>query len=388
MVLGALLHLGVPETVVTEALASLGVPELQISSRLVRRQGLVACAVSGPTEGPLTPCRSWRDIESILRCGALAPAVLSLALRIFERLARAEAAIHGTSVAEVHFHEVGGLDAIADIVGAAAAITWLDPRSVSASALPLGSGAVETAHGILPVPAPATVELLRGVPVVPGPEGSGELTTPTGAVLITTLADSYGPPPAMRLLAQGFGAGSRELPGRPNVLRVLAGHPIEGLEPGEDATASPPAWIEASANIDDMNPELGPWVLERLLSLGARDAWLEPIVMKKGRAALKLGFLCLREDLERLAACLLEESTTLGLRFHSVDRIELAHHSVTVSTPHGEVRVKLGGDPSHPTTMAPEHEDCRLVAEVAGIPLKQVYHEAIHAFLARRHSGR
>lgn len=380
MTLGALFHLGVPERVVTEALAALGLPGLGIRARLVRRGGLAACAVSGPTEGPHEPGRTWRDIDALLQGGKLPVGVLELAHRIFERLARAEAAVHGVPVAEVHFHEVGGLDAIADVVGVAAAMTWLHPRSVSASALPLGSGTVQTAHGLLPLPAPATVELLRGAPTFPGPAGAGELTTPTGAVLITTLADRFGPPPALRLRGQGFGAGSRERPGLPNALRVLAGEPLDQAPPAEAACGGPTRWVEGFANIDDMNPELGPWILERLLAAGARDAWMEPIVMKKGRAAVKIGFLSLREDVERLAACLLEESTTLGLRFHPVERIELGRHLVTVSTPHGEVRVKLGGDPASPTTVAPEHEDCRRLATQSGIPLKQVYQEALLAF--------
>jgi hypothetical protein len=280
----------------------------------------------------------------------------------------------------VHFHEVGGLDAIADIVGVAAAVVWLAPASVSASALPLGSGTVQTRHGLLPVPAPATVELLTGVPTTPGPEGAGELTTPTGAALLTTLSDRFGAAPALRLRGQGFGAGSREVPGRPNVLRVLAGERLE--EAAAEALTPPvePGWVEGYANIDDMNPELGPWVVERLLAAGARDAWLEPIVMKKGRAAVKVGFLGRRQELDALTTCLLAESTTLGVRFFAVERAELARRQVTVHTPHGEVRVKVGGELSAPGNVAPEHEDCRRVAAETGVPLKQVYREALVAF--------
>ncbi len=373
MTLAALLDLGVPEAVVIDALQGLGVPGVTVTVERVSRGGLSALRVHGPTEGPEEPHRHWHDIRERLQAAALATPVRDLALAIFTRLAVAEARVHGVGVDHVHFHEVGGLDAFADIVGIAAAITHLAPASITASPLPLGDGTVQTQHGVLPVPAPATVALLEGVPVRPGPEGAGELVTPTGAAVIRTLANHFGVAPPMQLQGQGFGAGSREIPGRPNVLRVLRGTRIE-------APAETGAWVEGFANLDDMNPEIGPWVLERLLEAGARDAWLEPVVMKKGRAGVKLGFLCLRADTDALCDVLLRESTTLGVRYHAVQRAELPRRRVTVDTAVGPIRVKVGGDPGAPDNVAPEHEDCRRAAAETGRPLKQVYQLALVAF--------
>ena len=373
MTLAALLDLGAPQDVVDAALAALDVPGLAVRVERVTRGGIAATRVHGPEEAPDEPARHFADIRRILEAPALDAAVRDRALRVFTRLAGAEARVHGTDVDHVHFHEVGGLDAIADIVGGCAAVIALGPASISASPLPLGDGTVKTRHGVLPVPAPATAVLLEGVPTVPGPSGAGELVTPTGAALITTLAETFGAPPALVLGGQGFGAGSREIPGLPNVLRVLRGEPQASAHDG-------PCWVEGFANVDDMNPEVGPWVLERLLEAGARDAWIEPVVMKKGRAAVKVGFLCRAGDTDEIARVLMRESTTLGVRYHAVERAELPRRRVTVRTPVGEVRVKLGGDPAQPDNVAPEHEDCRRLAAETGTPLKRVYRLALVAY--------
>jgi hypothetical protein len=373
MTLAALLHAGVPEAVVREALAALGIPELVFTVKAVERAHVAALLVTGPVETHPGHGRTWNEIRALITDAAgLRPEVRALALRIFGALARAEATIHGVPEDHVHFHEVGGLDAMVDIVGIAAAITHLAPASVSVSPLPLGSGTVETRHGRLPVPAPATVELLKGVPVVPGPPGAGELVTPTGAAVVATLATSFGPPPPLRLTAQGFGAGSRELPGAPNAVRVLVG----------DLALAPAAaegWIEGAANIDDMSPEVGPYLVERLLAAGARDAWQAPILMKKGRAAVQVGFLCQRGSLDAVAAALLDESTSLGLRYHAVERVERPRTSVTVETPFGPVRVKVCGDPATTGHLAPELEDCQRAAREHRVPLKAVFAAAIAA---------
>lgn len=370
MTLGALLSLGVDEAVVRSALEGLGVDGVDLQVCPVTRGHLAALHVQGPVEEADEPARTWRDIRRLIREATLAPEVARLAEAIFERLARAEARVHGTEVERVHFHEVGGLDALCDIVGAAAAIFHLAPSGVTATPLPLGGGTVMTRHGRLPVPAPATVALLEGVDVVGGTEADGELVTPTGAAILAELCDEFGPAPPMRLVGQGYGAGTREIPGRANVLRVLAG----------ERQAAPSHWVEGLANIDDMSPEWGAFAVERLLAEGARDAWQEPIHMKKGRAGVKLGFLCLRQDVERLAGVLLAESTTIGVRYHGVQRVESRRRRVEVQTDHGPVGIKVALGPGDLRNVAPEFEDCRRVALDRGVPLKEVYRAALRAY--------
>ncbi|MFH2005654.1 MAG: nickel pincer cofactor biosynthesis protein LarC [bacterium] len=372
MTLGALLHLGVDQRVVAEALRAVGLPGLVLRVSRVTRAHLAALHVQGPTEADDEPARTWQTIRALLRESALSPAVRQLAEAIFSRLAHAEAAVHGTEVDAVHFHEVGGLDAIADIVGIAAAIVQLAPSGISATPLPLGGGVVKTRHGELPVPAPATLELLKGVPVS-GCSEQGELVTPTGAAVLAELCGSFGGLPPMRLVGQGYGAGTRDPAGRANVVRAVVGEPLEDVSAGE------PRWVEASANIDDMNPEWGPYAIERLLAEGAKDAWQEPLVMKKGRAGVKLGFLCLQADIERLAQCLMAESTTIGVRYHPVWRVEAPRTLVTVQTPYGEVRIKVSGRPGGPRNVAPEFEDCLRCARATGVVLKEVYRAALAA---------
>jgi len=370
MTLGALIGLGLAEEVVHSALASLGVDGLTLRVSAVTRGHLAAVHVQGPVEGEDVPSRTWPDIRTVIRDAPLAPDVARLAEAIFARLARAEATVHGTDVETVHFHEVGGLDALCDIVGIAAAVTHLAPVGITATPLPLGGGTVQTRHGRLPVPAPATVALLQGAPVIGGTEADGELVTPTGAAVIAELCDEYGPAPSMHLVAQGYGAGTREVPGRANVLRILAG---ERLAPKA-------RWVEGLANIDDMSPEWGAFAVERLLAEGASDAWQEPIVMKKGRAGVKLGFLCVEPDVERIARVLLAESTTIGVRYHAVDRVESRRSRVEVETGFGTVGVKVSFDGAMPNNVAPEFEDCRRAAVEGGVSLKEVYRAALVAY--------
>lgn len=370
MTLGALLGLGMDEAVVRSALDTLGVEGLTLTVSAVTRGHLAAVHVQGPVEAEHEPSRTWKDIRGLIRNASLAPEVARLAEAIFARLALAEATVHGTDIEHVHFHEVGGLDALCDIVGIAAAITHLAPSGITASRLPLGGGTVNTRHGRLSVPAPATVALLAGADVELGTEADGELVTPTGAAVIAELCDAYGPAPPMRLVGQGYGAGTREIPGRANVLRILAG---ERLAPKTH-------WVEGLANIDDMSPEWGAFAVERLLAEGASDAWQEPIVMKKGRAGVKLGFLCPQQDVQRIARVLLAESTTIGVRFHAVDRVESSRTRVEVETPYGVVRIKVSGQAEAHPNVAPEFEDCRHLAQERKVPLKEVYRAALVAY--------
>lgn len=310
--------------------------------------------------------------------------VKSRALQMFDRLAAVEAAMHGVAVPDVVFHEVGALDSIVDIVGVAAALSWLRPHRIVCRTVPLGSGRVRTAHGLLPIPAPATAALLTGALVEAG-DLLGELTTPTGALIVATHADSFGPMPTMRIFATGHGAGTRELPDRPNILRIIAGHEAmaEGT-PGQPSSDDGSLW-ELSTNIDDMNPQLLPPLIESLLALGARDAWLLPVIMKKGRPGSVLCVLSDEDKRETLARHILVETTSLGLRYHRVNRIILDREIVTVATPFGPVEVKLGRDPlTHQVlNIAPEFESVRAVATAHAVPLKQVHAAALAAAAQR-----
>jgi hypothetical protein len=286
-----------------------------------------------------------------------------------------EGALHGLDVSKVAFHEVGAWDSIADIVGAAAAITWLVPSAVTSSPPALGSGVVHTAHGLMPVPAPATTEILRGLPV--RNDGRGELTTPTGAAILAAAAQSFGPPPAMRICAQGFGAGTRDLADRPNTLRVVLGQALgHAMPPAE------PEIICVSANIDDMNPQLAEPLMSALFGAGSLDVWFTPILMKKGRPGLQVAALCAQGALAAVETAFFAHSTTLGLRRQRLERTVLERASAKVATAYGEVRVKLAARDGDVLGAAPEFEDCRRLALRANVPVRRVMAEASAAAVA------
>ncbi len=314
----------------------------------------------------------YREIKAMLE-RHLGGDVLARALAIFDRIAVVEARLHGVTVDEVAFHEVGAIDSIVDIVGAAAALAWLKPSRITSRRVPLGGGTVDTAHGRLPVPAPATLELLAGADVVAG--GDTELTTPTGAGILAASVSAYGPMPAMRVLAVGWGAGDRQLPDRPNLLRVVAGTHATA-ESGADEVAV------VEANVDDMNPELCEPLLDALFAAGAVDAWFTPIIMKKSRPALTVAALCPPAARDAVAAALLRESTTIGVRFSTRERMILPRRLVEVDTPWGKVPVKVAGE-GDVANAAPEYEACRRLAAAAGVPVKRVYLAALAAFFRR-----
>jgi uncharacterized protein (TIGR00299 family) protein len=315
----------------------------------------------------------YRDIKAMLQ-QHLGGEVLRRALAIFDRIAVVEARLHGVTVEEVAFHEVGAVDSIVDIVGAAAALAWLAPSKITSRRVPLGGGFVDTAHGRLPVPAPATLELLAGAEVEAG--GASELTTPTGAGILAASVSSYGVMPAMRVLGVGWGAGDREHEDRPNLLRVVAGVRPDLADAANDEVAV------VEANIDDMNPELCEPLLEALFAAGAVDAWFTSIVMKKSRPALTVAALCPPAARDAVAAAILRESTTIGVRFSTHQRTILPRHLVEVDTPWGKIPVKVAGD-GDAANAAPEYEACRKVAASAGVPVKRVYLAALAAFFRR-----
>jgi hypothetical protein len=294
----------------------------------------------------------------------LTEGIKETAQKIFFRLAEAEARVHGVEIGHVHFHEVGGVDSIVDIVGTAICLDYLGITEVYASPLPYGSGFVETAHGRLPVPAPATAELLRGVPVH-FDIGPGERVTPTGAAIVTTLARAFGTPPAMRIEKVGCGAGSKEFPDIPNVLRLVLGEKSADIQKEEIQV------IET--HIDDMTPELLGYLMERLLAAGALDVAFSPLQMKKNRPGSKLTILATRDKLEELARLVLTESTAIGVRHYPAERITLERSLEERETSLGKVRVKVIRDNGVLLRVAPEFEECRRIAEEKGLPLLEVY---------------
>ncbi len=373
MILGALVDSGVSLHDLRQRLGALQLDhEFEIQARQVVKNGLRATKVdvllraSSEQSSPL-PKRSLADIQALLARSALPPTIRERADGMFQRLAEVEAAIHATSLQEVHFHEVGGTDAIVDIVGALIGLDLLGVQEVLASPLPVGRGFVQGAHGMIPLPAPATLALLKGVPIY-GLDLEAELVTPTGALLLTTLCSSFGPLPSMKLQAIGYGAGGRDLP-IPNLLRVLLGEREDGLE----------HLSLLETNLDDTTPELLGYVLETLLQAGALDVFFTPIQMKKNRPAVMLSVLCRPQDMPVLEGILFRETSTLGVRRQAVERHALERFQQSVETPYGAIRVKAARLPDGSLKFAPEYEDCKRAAEAHDVPLRTVYEAACKA---------
>jgi uncharacterized protein (TIGR00299 family) protein len=289
------------------------------------------------------------------------------ALALFERLGRAEAKMHGMELDRVHFHEVGAVDSIVDLVGAAASIEHLAPERLTCGPVNVGGGRVKTAHGELPVPAPATAELLAGIPVFGG--GGGELTTPTGAVLLAELVDEFGELPGLALTGSGYGLGRREVSGRPNAVRLLRGQPT-GSSAGAEV-------MVLECEVDNLPGEGFGFLMERLLGAGALDVYFTPVQMKKNRPGSLVTALCRRSQLEEMAAVLLAESGSLGCRYHAAGRFEAERDIVEVATRFGAVRVKRSRLDGRPLAHAPEFEDCRRLALEHGVPWRDVYRAAL-----------
>lgn len=368
MLLGALLDAGASEEFVRAQLATLRLPGWELAVSVATKQGIRATKAR-VTTGDDEHARTYQVIASIIEEAALETRVKRTALRAFEILARAEAHVHQTEVQHVHFHEVGGLDAIVDIVGSSAALADLSPDAVVTSPIPTGSGTIATAHGILPVPAPAVVEILRGAPLLG--RGEHELVTPTGAAFLRAVTSSFGPVPAIELEAIGYGAGERDGE-MPNVLRVLVGQSVSAGH-GDDSQ------LLLETNVDDMNPELIPHVIESLFAAGAEDAWVTPIVMKKGRPAFTLSLLARGREHQRLLDLIYRETTTFGVRITPLQKDALERRWVEVEVAGQPLRVKLalrGGDV---VTVSPEYDEAVKVARASGIALKQVYALATEA---------
>lgn len=324
------------------------------------------------------PSRGLNEIRKIISAAAIAPSAQKTAIAIFEALGKAEAKIHNAPLETIHFHEVGAVDAMVDIVCAAVGAEALNVDKIICSPLNVGGGTVKCAHGTFPVPAPATVELLAGAPVY----SSGvqaELVTPTGAAIVKTLAAEYISFPPIKIEKSGYGAGSRDFPGHPNVLRLTIG------EPASTQSADAPETITVlEANLDDLNPQIFGYVMDRLLEEGALDVFGVPVQMKKNRPGMLLTVLCSAEDRDRLAHVIFSETTTLGVRRREETRQALARRWESVPTPWGEIRIKIASRNGTISNFAPEYEDCRRIAAEHRIPLKQVMQEASRAYLGSR----
>jgi uncharacterized protein (TIGR00299 family) protein len=370
MTLAALIDLGVPLKYLEDRLNSIPLADFDITVTQVHRSGIHAVSVSvGAYDDQTT--RNFTDIRSLIMDCPLSERIKSTSIQIFKKLASAEARIHSCSTEEVHFHEVGGIDAIVDIVGAAIGLDYLGINNIIASPIPLGTGFVTCRHGKLPVPAPISLDILRGVPVY-GTDISHELVTPTGAAIIVTLAERFGTMPDMTMTGIGYGAGQRELEAGPNLLRVIIG------TGSETATASPGEKLEDHITIletciDDMNPELFGYLMDRLFADGALDVYWIPVYMKKNRPATMLQVLCHPNDKDSLIRRILSETTTLGVRYYESRRRLLWRDRFEVKTTYGDIAVKRIKDLQGNIRIVPEYEVCEKIAREQNIPLRIVY---------------
>lgn len=378
MILGALLDAGCPLATLQEVVGRLGLPGVELSAERVRRRGFAATLAQVTVE-PASQS-AHRHLPEILRTidgAGLDPRAAEHARAVFQRLAEAEAAAHGIAIEQVHFHEVGAADAIVDIVGVCTGLAALGIELVGCSPIPTGSGTVECAHGVLPVPAPATARLLQGYPLAACDE-PGELTTPTGAALLTTLADEFGSLPAMTISAVGTGAGTREGQTRTNVLRVFIGEAAEPDAAERDTVAV------LQAQVDDATGQSLAFACERLLEAGALDAYIVPIIMKKGRPGQLLTVLCRPDDADRIETLVFAETSTFGVRRHEARRKKLTRRHATVETRYGPIRIKLGELAGKLAQAWPEYEECAAAARQAGVSLQEVQQEALRAWSRER----
>jgi uncharacterized protein (TIGR00299 family) protein len=370
MTLGALIDAGVESAAITDSLASLGLP-IQVVVEKVRKGGFAATSVR--VEAPHEhKHRHLHHVEEIVQRGRITPRQSDLALRIFRRLAEAEATVHGLPIEKVHFHEVGALDSIADIVGAAVGLDLLGAERFTSRPVPTGCGTVACAHGLMPIPAPGTAELLKGVPLAPTTI-QAELTTPTGAAILTTVVQEWIGQPTMTVERIGHGAGRRDLAEQPNLLRLFVGT-------AESPAVRDTVWM-LETNLDDLPAEVIGYCYERLLAAGALDVFTTPIFMKKNRPGVLLSVLAAEAVLPALEDILFRETTTFGIRRYPVSRHKLERKPCTVTTPWGPVQGKLGWTEGRPAVFSPEYEDCARLAREHGVALREVYLRAQQAYL-------
>ena len=383
MTLGALFDAGVPTEPVLAGIASLGLP-IEVHIHRIRKAGFAATLVEIDTP-PQQAHRHLADIERIVSAGTLTPKQRQLALDIFRRLAHAEATVHGGPPEMVHFHEVGALDSIADIVGAAIGLDLLGVDKFTSGSVPTGTGTVKCAHGIMPVPTPGTAELLRGVPLRPF-NVAGELTTPTGAAILTTVVKEWTDTPAMTIEKIGVGAGQKDFVGHPNILRLFVGtasvqHPTRLVGADVDRV-----WV-LETNLDDIPGEAIGHAMERLFEAGALDVFTIPLGMKKNRPGVLLSVIASEDRVAALEEIVFRETRTFGIRRHHVERDKLHRQPTTVDTRYGPVLGKLGWLEGRPPIFTPEHDSCARIARESNVPLADVRQAAIEAHTPREAQG-
>jgi uncharacterized protein (TIGR00299 family) protein len=372
MTVGALLDAGLKIETLEKELKKLGLSGYQLEVNKVAKKGISATKFKVKTKEEGVE-RRFKDILTILEKSKLDEEIKKETKKIFFNIAQAESKIHQKEIDEIHFHEIGGLDSIIDITSAVIGIKTLGIEEIHSSALPVGKGFVKCAHGVIPVPAPATLELLKNIPTYS--EGiESEMITPTGAAIISTLSKSFGKRPLMKIERIGYGAGEKEFT-IPNLLRVSIGEKILKDENLKDGYVSDEA-VLIETNIDDMNPEFYDYIMDQLFSQGALDVFLTPIQMKKNRPAHMLSIIVYEQNLKEILEVLFSESTTLGVRVREVKRLRLAQQNFIAETKYGKIRVKVGIFKGEIKNVAPEYEDCKKMAKQHQVPLKEVYEEA------------
>lgn len=382
MALGALIAAGAGEDALLSGLQRLQLPGWKLEVRSVERNGIGATDVQVMVDAEHSAAEHHRHLPDIVRLierSGLPAAVKRNAVSVFQKLAQAEATVHRKQPDEIHFHEIGAVDAIVDIVGACLALDLLGIERIECSPLPMGHGFVSCAHGEIPLPAPAVVELCRNVPVY-GVDFEGELVTPTGAALVATLAGHFGPPPSMQINTSGYGAGKRSFGERPNLLRMMIGEAVSS-----ELTASIEV-VVMECNLDDFSPELYDLLMERLLQAGALDVSFSPIQMKKNRPATLVQVISDPLMVDKLADILFTETSTLGIRYQTMRRFCLERKIAQVHTEYGEIRVKIASWRGKPVTVSPEYEDVKASALRNQVPGKRVY-EAVQQAYKRLHSS-
>jgi uncharacterized protein (TIGR00299 family) protein len=369
MILGALVDLGIDRELLEDQLSHIGISGYELEFSKVDRSGISASKVTVRT-GHEHHHRHLSDILKIIDGARLEGEVKARASEIFTLLAKAEAKVHDVPVERIHFHEVGAVDAIVDVIGACIGFQRLGIERFFCSALHVGSGTVEMAHGRFPVPPPAVAELLKGAPIY-STEILGELVTPTGAAIVRTVSEGFGPMPVMRVTGTGYGAGSREYPRFPNVLRLLMGETADNSGDGRV--------LILETNIDDMSPQLTGYLMERALEMGALDCYFTPVQMKKNRPGVLISIICRPTDRQLLTELLLLETTTLGVRFYETERTALQRDIITVDTVYGPIRVKIAKLDGKPIKVMPEFDDCRNAALEHKAALRDVTASALAA---------
>lgn len=370
MILGALADLSDEPAFIQKELKKLKLKAYSLSFKKVKRGIIETTKADIEVTEKVPTAKNLKNIINIIEVSDLSQKIKNDSIKIFRRLAKAEAAVHGTTVDRVHFHEVGATDSIVDIVGSVIGIHHLNISKIVLSSINTGSGFVKCEHGTLPVPAPAVIELLRGFPCF----SSGiqqELTTPTGAAIATTLADEFGPLPGLKTDKVGYGAGHAKTKDLPNALRIILGKPLAHGLPVPDNKEL----FVLETNIDDMNPEFYELVMEKLFDTGAVDVFLTPIIMKKNRPATKLSVLTHQQNVEKMANEILSNTTSFGIRSYPVQRIMLEREYQKIKTPFGNVTVKIGKREGKIYTISPEYEKCKEISKKKGIPIKKVYEE-------------